>query len=355
MQPQLRRSAGRAGAAPLGLLAELTHRCPLQCPYCSNPLALERAGGELPTEIGSRAREAAALGVLQLHLSGGEPPARRDLEEIVAQARRSGSTSTSSPRACCSTRERLDASPSAGLDHVQISIQDAEPANADRIAGYRGGHAKKLEVAGWVRERGLPLTINAVVHRQNLDQLEAMIASRRATSAPTGSRSRTSSTTAGRCKPRRPDADPRAGLRSAELVDAARERLKGGLAHRLRRARLLREAPEALHGRLGPRIINVTPSGKVLPCHAAASIPGLAFDNVRDKPLARHLARLGRLQAFRGTDWMREPCRSCELASVDCGGCRCQALRLAGEAEETDPACAKSPHHQAFSSAAAVD
>ncbi len=141
--------------APVGLLAELTHRCPLQCPYCSNPLALERVANELPTEIWLDVlAQAADLGVLQLHLSGGEPTVRRDLEEIVAQAAKVGLYSNLITSAVTLTRERLEALAARGLDHVQISIQDTDAANADRIAHYQGGHAKKLEVAGWVRALG---------------------------------------------------------------------------------------------------------------------------------------------------------------------------------------------------------
>jgi pyrroloquinoline quinone biosynthesis protein E len=158
------------------LLAGLTHRCPLQCPYCSNPLALERAASELPTEVWLDVlAQAADLGVLQLHLSGGEPTVRRDLEEIVAQAAKVGLYSNLITSGVLLTRARLEALANLGLDHVQISIQDADAANADRIAHYRGGHAKKLEVAGWVRALGLPLTINAPVHRQNIESLPSII------------------------------------------------------------------------------------------------------------------------------------------------------------------------------------
>jgi pyrroloquinoline quinone biosynthesis protein E len=176
VQAQIGTSASVSVPAPIGLLAELTHRCPLQCPYCSNPLELERVAGELATESWLDVlAQAAALGVLQVHLSGGEPTVRRDLKEIVAGAARAGLYSNLITSAVLLSRERLEKLAIAGLDHVQISIQDAEPGNADRIAHYEGGHARKLEVAGWVRALGLPLTLNAPVHRQNIDSLPAMI------------------------------------------------------------------------------------------------------------------------------------------------------------------------------------
>ena len=161
---------------PIGLLAELTHRCPLQCPYCSNPVELEKAAGELTTEEWARVLDQAdELGVLQLHLSGGEPAARRDLEAIVRHAAGLGLYTNLITSGVLLDERRVHALKDAGLDHVQLSLQGANPATAERVSAYRGGHAKKLEVARWVRAAGLPLTVNAVVHRQNLGELEAMV------------------------------------------------------------------------------------------------------------------------------------------------------------------------------------
>ncbi|HEU0061857.1 MAG TPA: radical SAM protein, partial [Hyphomicrobiaceae bacterium] len=163
--------------APLGLLAELTHRCPLQCPYCSNPLNLERAHDELSTEVWCEVlAQAAELGVLQLHLSGGEPTVRRDLTQIIARAASLGLYSNLITAGVLLTRERLEELAACGLDHVQISLQDSDAANADRIAHYAGGHRKKLEVARWTKALDLPLTLNAPIHRQNIANLPAIIA-----------------------------------------------------------------------------------------------------------------------------------------------------------------------------------
>ena len=338
------------------MLAELTHRCPLQCPYCSNPLELERIGGELPTEIWLDVlAQAAELGVLQLHLSGGEPTVRRDLEEIVEKAAKVGLYSNLITAAVLLTRERLEKLAAAGLDHVQISIQDVEAANADRIAHYKGGHAKKLEVAGWVRELGLPLTLNAPMHRQNIAGLPAMIElaqrlgaqrlevahvqyygwalQNRAALMPTRSQV----------------------LQSAEIVEAARERLKGILTIDFVVPDYYATRPKPCMGGWGRGSLNITPSGRVLPCHAAESIPGLTFDNVRARPLRDIWYTSTAFQHFRGTDWMREPCKSCEFREIDWGGCRCQALAFAGAAEVADPACAKSPLHAVFAGVAETD
>jgi len=184
--------------APLGLLAELTHRCPLQCPYCSNPLALEPPGEELPTSVWQDVlTQAADLGVLQLHLSGGEPTVRRDLELIVAHAAKAGLYSNLITSGVALDRRRLVALVAAGLDHVQISMQDVGSANADRIAQMKGAHAKKLDAAALVRELGLPLTLNAPIHVRTSAAFPPSLRSRRS-SAPSGWRSPTFSTTAGR-------------------------------------------------------------------------------------------------------------------------------------------------------------
>jgi len=334
---------------PLGLLAELTHRCPLQCPYCSNPLVLERAGAELPTEVWLDVLEqAAALGVLQLHLSGGEPTLRRDLEEIVALAAKVGLYASLITAGVLLTRERLERLAALGLDHVQVSIQDADPGNADRLARYAGSHARKLEVAHWVRTLKLPLTINAPVHRQNLSNLPAII--ELAVNLGAQRLEVAHVQYYGWALKNRQALMPtrRQVLDSVELVERARERLRGVLVIDFVVPDYYARRPKPCMGGWGRGSINITPSGKALPCHAAETIPGLVFDNVRDKRLADIWLHSDAFQRFRGTDWMPQPCRSCEWRAVDWGGCRCQALAFGGDAGLTDPACAKSALHAAF-------
>lgn len=333
--------------APVGLLAELTHRCPLQCPYCSNPLALEGAGAELDTATWQDVlRQAARLGVLQLHLSGGEPTVRRDLEDIVATAAEVGLYANLITAGVLLSRARLAELAARGLDHVQLSIQDVEPGNADRIAHYAGGHAKKRQVAGWVRELGLALTINAPVHRQNLDRLPDIIEF--AAEMGAGRLEVAHIQYYGWALRNRAALMPtRAQVRrSVEIVEEARERLKGILVIDFVVPDYYATWPKPCMGGWGRGSMNVTPSGKVLPCHAAETIPGLVFDNVRDKPLAEIWLTGQAFEKFRGTDWMIEPCRSCERREIDWGGCRCQAFALAGNAAAADPACVKSPRHR---------
>jgi len=331
---------------PLGLLAELTHRCPLACPYCSNPLALVRRSDELATEEWVEVlRQAARLGVLQVHLSGGEPSVRSDLEAIVRAAREAGLYTNLITAGVLLTRERLARLRDAGLDHVQLSLQDSEPAGADRIAGFAGGHARKLEIARAVRALGLALTVNVVVHRQNLDHLDRLIALAHELGAHRLEIA--SAQFHGWALANRAALMPtRAQVEHAtRAVARAREAYRGRMSidyvvpdHYARR-------PKRCMDGWGRRFLAVTPRGRVLPCHAAESITGLRFSSVRERPLEwiwRHDETFNR---FRGLDWMPEPCRSCPHRERDLGGCRCQAFALTGDAAATDPVCEFSPHH----------
>ena len=338
---------------PLALLAELTHRCPLQCPYCSNPLALERLARELDTATWQRVLdEAAALGVLQVHFSGGEPTARRDLDALIAHAAKRGLYSNLITSGVLIDRARAQALADAGLDHVQISIQGHAPEAADKVAGYRGAQAKKRAAAAHVREAGLPLTINAVMHRQNLGELEAIIAL--AVELDAGRLEVAHVQYYGWGLENRAALIPtRAQLdRATAIVTAARERLKGVLAIDYVVPAYYARRPKACMGGWGRRFLNVSPTGRVLPCHAAETIPGLAFESVTERPLAEIWRDSPAFQRFRGTAWMPEPCRSCDRREIDWGGCRCQALALAGDAAATDPACELSPDHAKLVAAA---
>ncbi len=333
-------------APPLAILAELTHRCPLRCPYCSNPVELARAREELSgAEWIDLLRQAARLGVLQAHLSGGEPTARKDLEEIVAAAREAGIYTNLITSAVLIDRGRIEALAAAGLDHVQISFQDSEPGPADRIGGYPGGHAKKLEAAGCVRAAGLPLTVNLVVHRQNLGHLGAMIEMAEALDARRIEVAHVQYYGWGLVN-RAALAPTRAQVTAADAVVAeARRRLDGRITIDYVVPDYYARRPKPCMGGWARQFLTVTPVGKVLPCHAAESIPGLRFDSVRERPLAEIWEGSEAFNRFRGTGWMPEPCRSCDRREIDWGGCRCQAFALTGDAGATDPACALSPLH----------
>jgi len=338
---------------PYALLAELTHRCPLQCPYCSNPLHLEKAAGELSTDEWRRVIcEAADLGVLQIHFSGGEPTVRRDLAELIAAAAAHDLYTNLITAGVLLDRDRLTELVDAGLDHVQLSVQDSDAASADRIGGYRGGHARKLAVAGLIREAGLPLTLNAVVHRQNLDHLPELIDL--AVELDAARLEVAHVQYYGWALANRAALMPSFDQleRATEVVETARERLKGILTIDYVVPDYYARRPKACMGGWGRQFLNVTPVGKVLPCHAAESIAGLRFDSVRETPLAEIWESSEAFALYRGTSWMPEPCRSCDRREVDWGGCRCQAFALTGDAAATDPACGLSPDHEAMVSLA---
>ncbi|MCV2489251.1 pyrroloquinoline quinone biosynthesis protein PqqE [Geodermatophilus sp. YIM 151500] len=329
---------------PFGLLAELTYGCPLHCPYCSNPVELASYRDELTTVEWQRVlAQARELGVLQLHLSGGEPLLRRDLAEIIRTAVELGLYTNLITSASGLTPRRAEELRAAGLDHVQISIQADEPALNDRIAGTPS-FERKVAAARLVKELGWPLTLNVVLHRHNLDRIAGILALAEDLGADRIELANTqyygwALRNRGALLPSRAQVE-----RAEVVVRAARERLAG-------RMEIIYVLPD-YHGRYpkpcmggwGRRQLTVIPSGDVLPCPAAHTLP-LPRANVRDHPLAWIWERSPAFQRFRGTDWMPEPCRSCERRELDFGGCRCQAFLLTGDAARTDPVCHLSPDH----------
>ncbi len=328
---------------PYAVLAELTHRCPLQCPYCSNPLELERSSNELETKDWLRViDQAAEMGILHIHFSGGEPTVRKDLEVLVEGAAKVGLYSNLITSAVLLTRERLKTLRDMGLDHVQVSFQGTTAEISDRVAGYQG-HEKKLQASRWVRELDMPLTVNAVMHRQNLHQLPDMINMAVELDAERlevaqvqyygwALRNRAA------FLPTREQLDE-----ATERVEEARSRLKGILVIDYVVPDYYARRPKSCMGGWGRQFLNIAPSGRVLPCHAAESIDGLKFDSVKDKPLDWIWEESAAFNLFRGTDWMPEPCQSCDRREIDWGGCRCQAFALTGNAANVDPACEFSP------------
>jgi pyrroloquinoline quinone biosynthesis protein E len=343
-------------ATPTGMLAELTHRCPLRCPYCSNPIELDRRSAELDTGTWLRVfSEAARLGVVQVHLSGGEPTARRDLEAIVRGCAELGIYSNLITSGIGVDASRMTALAEAGLDHVQLSFQATTPDMNDLIGGLDGSLAQKLKIAEVVTSLGVPLTVNAVIHRRNIGQVEDFVrlavrlSARRVEIAHTqyygwALKNRAS------LMPTRDDT-----LAAIETVKRLRDELKGTIVIDAVIPDYYARYPKPCMGGWGRQSLNVSPSGKVLPCHAAETIPGLEFWNVKDRSLADIWRESPAFNAFRGTEWMREPCRSCERREIDWGGCRCQALAIAGSAAEADPVCHKSPLHSRVEAIASAD
>jgi PqqA peptide cyclase len=336
---------------PLALLAELTYRCPLRCPYCSNPLELSRFRSELDTATWLRVlSEAAELGVVQVHFSGGEPLLRRDLADLIRQARQLDLYAHLSTGATLADEPVLERLKQAGLDALQISLLDSRPAENDWLAGAPSFEKKCAAIAA-AKRLAFPVTLNVVLHRHSLDRIEEVIelACRwqvdrlelaHVQYTGWGFRNRAA------LLPTRQQVD-----RAAAVVAEARGRLSGRpeIVHVL--PDYFQEYPKAcLHG-WGRVFLTVAPDGAVLPCQTAREIPGLEFPNVRDASLDEIWFQAPVFERFRGSDWMPEPCRSCDRREIDFGGCRCQAFLLAGDAAATDPVCRLSPLHEVVAKA----
>ncbi len=329
---------------PYTLIAELTYRCPLHCPYCSNPTDYGRQPS-LKTHTWRRLfREAEALGIVQLHLTGGEPLLRDDLEELVRTANELDLYTNLITSGIPLDQPRLDRLITSGLNSIQLSVQGAEASPSDRIAGVPCFH-RKIAVARWIKESGLPLTINVVMHRQNLDEIEAIIALAEELGADRLELATTQY--AGWALVNRD-----ALLPTQEQLDQARVLAREAKARLLGRMEILyvlpdyySEAPKTCMDGWGRRYIVVTPDGLVLPCHAAYAIPDAKPHRATELPLREIWESSELFQRFRGEDWMPAPCRTCDRRTVDFGGCRCQAFYLTGNPAATDPACALSPDH----------
>jgi PqqA peptide cyclase len=330
---------------PYTLVAELSYRCPLACGYCSNPLDLARHSPELDTAAWGRVfADAAALGVLQANLTGGEPLVRADLTALVAAAHAQHLYVNLITSGIPADRARLAELAGAGLDSIQLSVQDVDPHGAAWIAG-RDGLDAKLGVAAAARALGLPLTLNVVIHRGNIARVMEFVALAEGIGAERLELANTqylgwALANRDALLPARADIEQARGVAAA-----AAERLRGKIEILFVRPDYYADRPRACMDGWARRYIVVTPDGIVLPCHQAGSITGLSFENVRDRPLADIWSDSPALRAFRGDDWMPAPCRTCDERHTDFGGCRCQAFALVGDAGATDPACALSPRH----------
>jgi len=329
---------------PLSLLAEITYRCNLQCAYCYNPLDLSSYRDELATEEWLRViDEAAGLGVLQIHFSGGEPTLRADdLVLMVRAARSRGLYANLITQGTFLSDALLTRLVAAGLDHVQISLQSADAQAGDAIAGASVHAAKFAALARAVARGDVAVTLNFVLHRANIDGLGAVIALaerlgiRRLEVANVqmygwAHRNRTTVLAT------------REQVSRADVVVAeAQERLRGAMEIVYVRADYHDAFPKPCMNGWGRQFMTIAPNGRALPCPAAAAITTLHFENVRDASLEEIWYRSSSFQSYRGTAWMTEPCRSCARREIDFGGCRCQAFLLTGDAAVTDPACSLS-------------
>jgi PqqA peptide cyclase len=328
---------------PLALIAELTHRCPLHCVYCSNPLELQTRATELDTETWSRVfQQAAQIGVLQIDFTGGEPLTRPDIIALVRSARAAGLYVSLITSGLPLDETKLGGLAEAGLDHVQLSFQGAHDEIASEISGTKA-HAQKLRVLEWLKNVRVAVTLNFVIHRRNIDQIESMLKL-----AETSSATRVEFANVqyyGWAFANREYLLPtRAQLdRSIETLKAAQERLRGKIRVEYVVPDYYAKYPKPCMGGWGRKLMLITPSGEALPCHAAKVIPGLQFESVKDRSLREIWENSAAFQKFRGEAWMQEPCKSCDRRTQDFGGCRCQALLVAGDAAAVDPVCSLAP------------
>jgi pyrroloquinoline quinone biosynthesis protein E len=331
---------------PLALIAELTHRCPLHCVYCSNPRELESRARELPTETWSRLfREAAEAGVLHVDLTGGEPLVRTDIVGLVESARSAGLYVNLITSGVPLDESKLDALVAAGLDHFQLSFQAADEVLAAAISNTRS-HAQKLRVLEWLKSRRVALTLNFVLHRHNLEQLPQMLALAESSSATRVEFAHAqyygwAFANRERLLPTRAQLDD-----SLAFFRLEQQRLAGKIRVEYVVPDYYARYPKPCMGGWGRKLILVTPSGEALPCHAAKVIPGLKFENVNEQSLGEIWRKSPSFERFRGQSWMQEPCRSCDRRDQDFAGCRCQAMLLAGDPAATDPVCSLSPVRQ---------
>ena len=339
---------------PLWLLAELTYRCPLQCPYCSNPLDLARYTEELSTDEWLRVlREARALGAVQLGFSGGEPLVRRDLEVLITEAHRLGYYTNLITSGIGMDEARVCAFREAGLDHIQLSFQASTAELNDFLAGTRS-FTHKQAMAATVKRLGYPMVLNVVLHRHNIDQTRELLDLAEALQADYVELANTQYY--GWALLNRDLLLPtREQLEEAEAV--AREykaRLKGRMQIYFVVPDYYEQRPKACMGGWGAVFLTVAPDGLALPCQGARQIGGIEFPNVREQSIADVWYRSPAFNRFRGFDWMQEPCRTCPERAKDFGGCRCQAFQLTGNAAAADPVCALSPQHHLVETAVAA-
>jgi len=333
---------------PLWLLAELTYRCPLQCPYCSNPLDFARSHEELSTaewiEVFRQARE---MGAAQLGFSGGEPLVRQDLAELIEAARGLGYYTNLITSGIGLTEEKIASFADAGLDHIQISFQAADEEVNNLLAGSKKAFAHKLEMARAVKKHGYPMVLNFVTHRHNIDNIDQIIRLCIELEADF--------VELATCQFYGWAELNRAGLLPSkeQLVRAERitNEWRDKLAAENHPCKLIfvtpdyyEERPKACMNGWGNLFLDITPDGTALPCHSARQLP-VEFPNVREHSIEHIWRHSFGFNKFRGYDWMPEPCRSCDEKERDFGGCRCQAFMLTGDAANADPVCSKSAHH----------
>ena len=333
---------------PLWLLAELTYRCPLQCPYCSNPIEIAKYKNELSTDDWIQVmQQARKMGATQLGFSGGEPLVRKDLEDLIKEARRLGYYTNLITSGVGMDEARIVAFKEAGLDHIQISFQ----ASNEELNNYIGGSKSfqhKYEMARLVKKYEYPMVLNIVLHRKNIEQIKDILDMTVDLNADYVELASTqyygwSRVNVDQLLPTKEQ------LKNAESIAREyQEKMKDKMKIIYVIPDYFENRPKKCMNGWGNIFLTIAPDGSALPCHAAGQLPGLEFPNVRDHGIEWIWDESPDFNKFRGTSWMKEPCKSCDEKHKDLGGCRCQAYMLTGDATNADPVCDKSPHHEAL-------
>lgn len=340
--------AGHKLTPPLWLLAELTYKCPLQCPYCSNPVDIAKYKDELSTDDWLRVmRQARAMGAAQIGFSGGEPLVRQDLETLIAEARKLGFYSNLITSGVGMDEDRIKAFKAAGLDHIQISFQ----ASNEELNNFLGGtktFEHKLEMARLVKKYEYPMVLNIVIHRQNIDQISGILDMVVALNADYVELASTQyyGWSLHNIEQLLPTRDQLA--RAEKIAHEYQDRMKDKMKIIYVVPDYFEDRPKKCMNGWGNIFLTIAPDGVALPCHSARQLPGLELPDVRHFSIEQIWNDSNDFNRFRGMEWMKEPCRSCDEKEKDLGGCRCQAYMMTGDPANTDPICSKSPNHQAL-------
>ncbi|NOQ94496.1 MAG: pyrroloquinoline quinone biosynthesis protein PqqE [Methylophaga sp.] len=339
---------------PLWLLAELTYSCPLQCPYCSNPMDFASVKKELTTEEWIDVfKQARAMGATQLGLSGGEPLTRPDLVELIKAARELGFYTNLITSGVGMDAAKVAEFKAAGLDHIQVSFQASSEDLNNLIAGT-DAFKHKIEMAKAVKANDYPMVLCFVTHRQNIDQVDEILDLCIELEADYVELATTQYY--GWAMHNRDQLMPMKEqlVRAEATAHRYQEEQKGKMKIYYVVPDYYEERPKACMNGWGNIFLTVTPDGTALPCHAARELPGMTLPNVKDMSVDEIWNGSEDFNKFRGFDWMTEPCRSCDEKEKDFGGCRCQAFMLTGDATNADPVCSKSPHHHLVEEAVAA-
>ena len=339
-------SSNTTATQPLWLLAEITYQCPLQCAFCYNPTDFDKhTQNELDTESWIKVlRQARDLGAAQLGISGGEPLLRKDIEEIVTEANSLGYYSNLITSGAGMNEKRIDALKDGGLDHIQLSMHDITEEINNFITNTKTFKLKQ-KIAAMIKDRGYPMVLNVVLHRYNIDHIKEILEMAEGLGADYIELANTqyygwSLVNRDQLMPKKEQV-----LHAEKVTNEFRERIGNKMKIFFVVPDYYEDRPKKCMNGWGEVFMIVTANGDVLPCHSARVIPNLEFPNVRNTDVKQIWYDSPAFNKFRGTDWMKEPCKSCSEKENDLGGCRCQAFLLSGDAESADPVCSLSPNH----------